>query len=122
MKCLKSVMIFFGVILGLNKSIYGQITDVLIPSNVITGDATFNGSGGNVRLLCANDSVTGSGGGSNDFFMESGSYVNSAGGGSHIIYVKNNATLDISGGGGSISVYYEPNAIINNTFGSDEVG
>ncbi len=47
--------------------------------------------------------------------MESGSYVNSSGGGGHIIFVKNNATLDISGGGGSITVYHEPNAIINNT-------
>jgi len=117
MKCLKLFMIFFGVIFGLNKSIYGQC-NVLIPSNVITGSADLGGSGGNVRLLCANDSVTGSGGGGNTFFMESGSYVNCAGGGgSHIIYVKNNATLDISGGGGSITVYYEPNAIINNTLG-----
>lgn len=116
MKCLKLFIIFFLVIFGLNKSIYGQC-NVLIPSNVITGSADLGGSGSNVRLLCANDSVTGSGGGSNTFFMESGSYVNSAGGGSHIIYVKNNATLDISGGGGSITVYYEPNAIINNTLG-----
>ncbi len=114
MKYLKLFMIFLGVIFGLNKNIYGQC-NVLIPSNIITGNANLGGSGSNVRLLCANDSVTGSGGGSNTFFMESGSYVNSAGGGSHIIYVKNNATLDISGGGGGITVYYEPNAIINNT-------
>lgn len=107
-------IIFLGAIFGFNEYLYGQC-NVLIPSNVITGNANLGGSGGKVRLLCANDSVTGSGGGGNTYFMGSGSYVNSAGGGGHIIYVKNNATLNISGGGGSITVYYEPNAIINNT-------
>ena len=85
-----------------------------IPSNAITGSADIGGSGSNVRWLCDGETVSGQGGGSNTYFMESGSVVNSSGGGSHIIYVKNGATLNISGGGGSITVFYEPNAIINN--------
>ena len=96
------------------NSLYSQCTSV-IPSNTLTGSANVGGSGSNIRLLCANDSVFSSGGGGNTHFINAGAYVSSSGGGSHIIYVKNGGTLDISGGGGSITVYYEAGAIINNT-------
>lgn len=113
MKNLKLYSILI-ILLCCNEYLLGQC-NVLINSNAITGSANLGGSGSNIRWLCPLDSVYSNGGGSNTFFIESGSYANVSGGGSHNIYVKDNGTLDISGGGGSISVYYEQGAIINNT-------
>jgi len=48
--------------------------NVLIPSNAIPGSANLGGSGSNIRVLCATDSVSGNGGGSNTFL---GNYFNS---------------------------------------------
>lgn len=87
--------------------------DVAIPTNAITGSADLS-SGSNIRWVCNNEIVSSTIGGSNTFFIEEGAIVNSTDGGSHIIYVKNGGTLNIDGSGGSISVYFEPNAIINN--------
>ena len=88
--------------------------NINIPSNAVIGSADLGGSGSNLRWLCENDVVSSNGGGSNTYFIEDGGIVNSSGGGSHIIYVKNGGKLNIEGGGGSISVFYESNAIINN--------
>jgi hypothetical protein len=101
-----------------NENTFSQC-NVPIPAYTKTGSANLGGCGSNIRWVCSGDSISNYGGGSNTYFMESGSYANQIGGGGDWIYVKRNATLDISGGGGSITVFYEPGAVINNGLSSN---
>lgn len=98
----------------LNCNSQNPACEAEIPAEAKAGNADTGGSGLNTRIVKDGDVVSNTGGGSNTYFVSAGGTVFQNGGGSHLIYLKNDATLNISGGGGSIRIYHEPDAIINN--------
>lgn len=108
--------ILFGLLIihSCTSQATSENCSVEIPNNTSIGSGELTG-GSSIRYIEAGDTITNFGSGGNMFYIEADAVATQMGGGGHIMYVKNNGTLNISGGGGSNTVYYEPDAIVNNT-------
>lgn len=83
------------------------------------GNRSLNDTDDNIQYVRSGELVTNTDGDKNTYYIESGGQVNQSEGSGHLVYVKRGGILNISGDGGSITIYREPGAIVNNTLSGD---